>query len=185
MKIVITGTPGVGKTTISKFLSSKLSYEYFQVSSFIIQNKLYSSFDPLRQTYNIDDEKVAEKINEYLKNKDNIVVETIYPSLIDYADKVIVLRRYPLDLYEELKNRGWNNIKIAENVESEILGVTLQEAIDWFKNPCQINVTRKTIEEISNKIINNECEEIDWLSDNNVQDLLFKLDKVISSIENN
>ncbi|AWR97442.1 AAA family ATPase [Acidianus sulfidivorans JP7] len=184
MRILITGTPGVGKTSVSKFLASKLSYEYFHVSSFIIERKLYSSFDPLRQTYNIDDEKVAKEINEYLKDKNNIVIETIYPSLIDSADKVIVLRRYPIDLYKELKNRGWNEIKIAENVESEILGVVLQEAIDWFKSPCQINTTGKSLDDIMRRIMNNECEDIDWLSDKEIEEFLLKLDKVFNSIDN-
>jgi len=185
-RIVISGTPGVGKTAVSKLLSSKFSLEYFHVSSFIIQNKLYESYDPLRNTYNIDDEKVAKVINSYLSDKKDVVIETIYPSLIDYADKVIILRKYPLVLYEELKRRGWNEIKVAENVEDEILGVILQEAIDWFKDkrPCQINTTNRTAEEVVNRIMNDSCEEIDWLSDEKVQDLLFTLDKVISLTEN-
>lgn len=179
MKIVITGTPGVGKTVVAKLLSSKLSYQYFHVSSFIIQNNLYSSYDPLRQTYNIDEDKVVKEINKFLQEKNNIVIETIYPSLIDYADKVIVLRRNPLSLFQELKSRGWNDIKVAENVESEALGVVLQEAIDWFGNPCQIDTTNRKVEEVVNMILDEKCENIDWLSDKKVQDLLFKLDRIV------
>ncbi|BDC19459.1 adenylate kinase family protein [Acidianus sp. HS-5] len=186
MRIIISGTPGVGKTVISKLISSKFSLEYFHVSSFIIQNHLYESYDPLRNTYNIDDEKVAKEINSYLSNKNDVVIETIYPSLIDYADRIIILRKYPPVLHEELEKRRWSDLKIAENVEAEILGVILQEAIEWFKDkkPCQIDTTGKSPEEIVERIMKDQCEEIDWLSDERVQDLLFTLDKVISLTEN-
>lgn len=179
MKIIITGTPGVGKTAVAKLLAARLSYEYFHVSSFIIQNKLYSSYDSIRQTYNIDEDRVIQKLNDFLKDKDKIVIETIYPSLIDQADKVIVLRRHPVVLYQELKNRGWNELKVAENVEAEAIGVILQEAIDWFGSPCQIDTTNRTVEEVVEMIFNEKCEEVDWLSDLGVQDLLVKLDRVI------
>lgn len=179
MKIIITGTPGVGKTSVAKLLASKLSYEYFHVSSFVIENKLYTSYDPVRQTYNIDEDKVVKVLNEYLEKKGNVVIETIYPSLIDKADEIIVLRRNPVILYQELIKRGWSDIKVAENVEAEAIGVILQEALDWFGKVCQIDTTNRTIEEVIERIMNHECEEIDWLLDSDVQDLLFKLDKII------
>ncbi len=183
MRILISGTPGVGKTEISKLLASKFNLTYFSVSNFIMKNRLYVDYDEIRKTYNIDD-RVIEKINNYIDKIDNVVIETIYPSLIDKADKVIVLRKNPLELYRDLKYRNWGNLKIAENVEAEILGVVAQEAKEWFENVCEINVTNKSKEEVMKDIIDNICDSIDWLSDNKVQDLLIELDKVISLYEN-
>ncbi|NON62064.1 adenylate kinase family protein, partial [Acidianus sp. RZ1] len=137
MIILVTGTPGVGKTSVAKEIARKLSLEYVHVSEFVLKNNLFSSYDPVRETYEIDDEVVARSLNEYLKTKD-AVVESVYPSLLDNADLVIVLRRNPLSLYEELKERGWPELKVAENVEAEAIGYVLQEAMDWFGNACQV-----------------------------------------------
>jgi len=117
MRILISGTPGVGKTEISKIIALKFNFSYFSISNFILENKLYTSYDTIRETYNIDD-TIIEKINDYINKIDNVVIETIYPSLIDNADKIIVLRKNPFILYKVLKDRHWGDLKIAENVEA-------------------------------------------------------------------
>jgi len=183
MRILISGTPGVGKTEISKILSLKFNFLYFSVSKFILENKLYTSYDSKRETYNIDD-SVIQKINDQINKMDNVIIETIYPSLIDNADKIIVLRKNPFVLYKDLKDRNWGDLKIAENVEAEILGVIAQEAREWFKNICEIDVTNKSREEVVKNIIDNRCDNVDWLSDDRIQDLLIELDKIISLYEN-
>ncbi|EWG08258.1 MAG: nucleotide kinase-like protein [Candidatus Aramenus sulfurataquae] len=184
MIILVSGTPGVGKTTVAMEIAKRYNLSYFSVSQFIIENKLYVSYDEERQTYNIDD-SVIEKVNMEVERLRNVVVETIYPSLLDRADKVIVLRKNPLKLYEELKRRKWNDLKVAENVEAEILGVVSQEAKDWFQSVCEIDVSEKTIDEVISMVEKGECDkDVDWLSSPEVEDLLLKLDKIITSHDN-
>ncbi|MBB5253290.1 adenylate kinase family protein [Sulfurisphaera ohwakuensis] len=182
MIIIITGTPGSGKSTIVDLLSKKLGFEKLHVSSFLIQNKAFSEYDELRQSYVIDEEKAFQLIDSFIKNR-NVVIETIYPSLISHADKVIVLRKDPRVLYVELKRRGWGELKIAENVMAEILGVISGEAKEYFGNICEINVTNKKPEEVVEQILSNNCDIVDWLNIEEIQDLLISLDKVISSYE--
>ena len=181
MIIIITGTPGTGKSTIASLLSAKLGYERLNVSSFLIQNKVFSEYDELRNSYIIDEDKAKEILASVIK--DNMIVETIYPSLISKADKVIVLRRDPRVLYKELKERGWSELKVAENVMAEALGVISNEAKENFANVCEIDTTNKKPEEIIEQILKNECEEIDWLSINEIGDFLILLDKIISHYE--
>ncbi len=184
MIILVTGTPGVGKTTVAKQLAKKYNLAYFSVSQFIIQNKLYVSYDELRQTYNIDD-SVIEEVNREVERLHDVVVETIYPSLLDRADKVIVLRKNPTKLYEELMERGWSELKVAENVEAEVLGVVSQEAKDWFQEACEIDVSERKVDEVVSMIERGECDkDVDWLSYPGIEDLLLKLDKIITSYGN-
>ncbi|AWR99573.1 adenylate kinase family protein [Metallosphaera hakonensis] len=181
MIIVVSGTPGVGKTSVCSILSNMLKMEYVHVSKFVIERKLYKGYDQTRSSFEIDDQIVAKELNDYLREKSNVVIETVYPSLIDQADKVVVLRKNPKVLYEELSRRGWTDLKVIENVEAEILGYVAQEAHDWFKDVCEIDTTNLTPEQVVNKILNNSCDStIDWLSYSEIQDLLLTLDKVIS-----
>lgn len=112
MIIVITGTPGVGKTTVSLLLSQRLGLEYLHVSTFVIERKLYRSYDELRSSFEIDDEEVAKELNRYLSERKNVVLETVYPSLVDNADKVVVLRKHPKVLYDELKSAGGMTLRL-------------------------------------------------------------------------
>ena len=181
MIILITGTPGTGKSTIASLLSAKLGYERLNVSSFLIQNKVFYEYDELRSSYVIDEDKAIELLSSTIK--DNMVIETIYPSLISKADKVIVLRRDPRVLYRELKERGWNELKVAENVMAEALGVISSEARENFTNVCEIDTTNKKPEDVVEQILGNKCEEIDWLNSDDVVNLLISLDKIISHYE--
>ena len=181
MIIIITGTPGTGKSAITSLLSAKLGYEKLNVSSFLIQNKVFSEYDELRHSYIIDEDKAKELLA--LTIKDNVVIETIYPSLISKADKVVVLRRDPRVLYKELIERGWNELKVAENVMAEALGVVSSEAKENFTNVCEIDTTNKKPEDVVEQILKNKCEEIDWLNINEISDLLILLDKIISYYE--
>lgn len=43
--ILITGTPGTGKTTICKLLNDALGFTYLPISSMILQHKLYDTWN--------------------------------------------------------------------------------------------------------------------------------------------
>jgi len=86
--IVISGTPGVGKSTVAKALSEKLNFKLLHLSSFLIEKKAYSEYDKNRKTYILDEEKAESVIRELLSTENNLVIETVYPALVSKADKL-------------------------------------------------------------------------------------------------
>ncbi len=66
------------------------------------------------------------------------------------AEAVIVLRRAPWVLAEELRDRGYAPDKVWENVEAEALAVCLAEALDRFpaEKVCELDTTGRTAQEV-------------------------------------
>ena len=66
--ILITGTPGVGKTTIAQKLKSKLGADYLGISEVVKEQKLFTSEDKERNTLIAD----TERVKKYLNSKNRL-----------------------------------------------------------------------------------------------------------------
>ena len=86
---------------------------------------------------------------------------------------VILLRKAPWELQEILQKRNYNNKKILENLESEIMGVIAEEARERYplEKIYEVDTTGKSIDDLVQEIImviNGEITTnpklIDWLT---------------------
>jgi len=170
MIIVVTGTPGTGKTVVATELARRRGMEYLSLSQFVISNGLYTSFDQESSSYLLDEEKTKEQLANYLRGR-NVVVEAIYPSLVQ-GDSILVLRRHPLLVYRDLLSRGWSEAKVMENVEAEALGVVEEEARETFDTVCSIDVSQLTVDEVIRRFESRQCQSVDWLQDPSVEQFL-------------
>lgn len=177
--IVITGTPGVGKSAVSKALSKELKAEYINLTEFVKKHGLLEMYDENRKAFIVDEEKVCMCLQEFIEclNAQNIVIDGHYGVFTVSPEKVyrvFVLRRHPAELREILLARGYNDKKIAENLASEILDICLIDAIEQCGRDkvCEIDVTGKEVGCIVKKIVENlsgrsPCEVgiVDWLGE--------------------
>jgi adenylate kinase len=174
--IVVTGTPGVGKTTISQKLAESLDGRYLSITDLVKEEKLITSVDKVRKTLVADTEKVFRRVQEILQSSvGNIVVDGHYA--VDVVPKkevklIFVLRRDPAELKEVLEKRGFEGKKLWENLAAEILDVCLLDALSACgkDNVCEVDVSGKTVEEVVDDVISVLEEKklcqigiVDWL----------------------
>lgn len=136
MKILITGTPGAGKTTLSKEIHELYKIPYIEVSSYIIQNNLYKGKSKKFDSSLFDDNVVREHFKNYLKDKNSFIIDTHSPSVFDFInfDLSYVLKVSTDVLYTRLRQRGYKNSKIKENISCEIFEV-IEDDLNGMKIP--------------------------------------------------
>jgi adenylate kinase len=182
--ILLTGVPGVGKTTMASLLSERLNGVHVNVSELALAEGLVTGYDSLRETSIIDLKRTTTRLMEIIQEgQDPLVIEGHFSQEVvssDNVSKVFVLRRAPWRLKDELESRGYNSKKVKENVEAELLDVCLIDAIEAYGKEKVFELDTTGIE--ANKIIETiisvlrgkkSCEtRIDWLSHPESQELL-------------
>ena len=157
--ILVTGTPGVGKTTISQKLASELDALYIDIKELVKKEKLIASIDETRRTIIADTEKVSKRVQKILESSEgNSIIEGHYAVDVlpeKEVNTVFVLRRDPAELMDVLEKRGFKGKKLWENLAAEILDVCLLDAISacGVDKVCEIDVSGKTVEAVVEEMI--------------------------------
>ncbi len=133
--VLITGTPGTGKTTASKIAAKKLQSSLVAVNDLVNDEKLYTGHDPEKGYKVVDLDALSRIIEVKLKdlNDNNLIIEGHLAHTFkndDLIDLVIVLRARPDILRKRLNKRGWADSKVQENLEAEALDICTFEAVE-------------------------------------------------------
>ena len=156
MIITITGTPGTGKSTVSKILKNKLKIPLIGVNELVVNEHLYTGIDEDRGYKVVDLDAMCLKLNEIIKNLNgnSMIVEGHLSHYFEGADMVIVLRARPDVLRKRLKTRGWVDSKIQENVEAEALDICTFEANEIYDDKVnEVDTSDLKPEEVSNLLV--------------------------------
>lgn len=146
MRVVVTGTPGTGKTTAVEALETEARVVH--LNDAIREHGLWTERDADRDTLVTD----LDGVREWLGDWDGIV-ESHLAHHLD-ADTVVVLRCRPDVLEDRLQERGESELKAKENAESEALDVILSEAVEFHgeEHVYEIDTTDRTPEEVAAEI---------------------------------
>lgn len=156
--ILITGTPGVGKTSVGISLQ-KRGFTILNMNDFVISNGLYFGFDLSRDSVIIDEIKLQELLYIELMNyRKNIFIEGHTSELVpnDLVESIFVLRCNPSILRERLQvSRDYSIKKIEENIQAEIMEECLLSVKRAFpsKPIYEIDSTNNSSEMIVAKIL--------------------------------
>ena len=168
--IIVTGTPGTGKTLLSRKLASKLNFHYIDVNKIIKKCNLVESYDKKRKTNVVDIKKLNKalikeiankkhpKKNKSPKNKkikNGIVIDSHLSHYLPkkYADLCIVTKCDLKVLQKRLKRRKYSKEKIRENLDAEIFDVCLNEAMERKHKMLVLDMTKGVgIGKVYNKI---------------------------------
>ena len=189
--IVISGTPGTGKTTVSKMVSEINNAQVISLNQIALSEEYITKYDKKRETQVIDTDKLIQYLVELIKefqqsNEELLIIEGHFADITpnEYFDIAIVLRCEPYELKKRLRGRDYPKEKIIENVQSEILGNCANYLLQ--KNLTipiyELDTSTSSFDEISEKIIEiideNKIDDdlllgkVDWLED------LFQKDKM-------
>jgi adenylate kinase len=174
--ILVTGTPAVGKTSVSCLLASKLDAVHVNLTELVKQEKLISGVDKVRKTLIANTDKLSKRVQEIIGSSErDIIIDGHYAVDVTPANEihvVFVLRRNPNELKGIMENRGFKGRKLWENLAVEILDVCLCEALSacGSEKVCEIDASGKKVEDIVESMISvlegkKKCEVgiVDWL----------------------
>ena len=154
MIIALTGTPGTGKTSVAEALQSK-GFEVVDLNQVVRNKGFLVGRDNKRASDIVDIEKLNKYILDNYSGKNVVFIEGHISHLLKSAEKIIVLRCHPDKLRKNLSKKGWNEEKIKENIEAEILDIILCETVEIHpkKNIFEINASDRSVEDILTLII--------------------------------
>ena len=159
--IVVSGTPGVGKSSIAQKLSEAIpNSRHVDVSNLVKRRKLFSRVDESRTTLVADEKRLAVAVARLLEDSGGglLILSTHYVGGYipkSETSRCFVLRLNPRLLEKRLSSRGWSLAKIRENVEAELVGVCLYEAVGYFgrRKVHELDTTGKSEGEVMKQIV--------------------------------
>lgn len=154
--VVVTGTPGTGKTTISKSLARQLSADYLSLTKLVIDERLQAGFDQQRRSRIVDLERTRPRLRKLLREREMVtIIDSHVADAVprECVMKVIVLRCHPRVLEARLRKKGWGAIKVRENVLAEILDSCYTIAVEYYgpKKTTQVDTSRTGIASTVNR----------------------------------
>ena len=149
MRVVVTGTPGTGKTSAVDALDTDL--EVVHLNDLIRDEDLWAERDEARDSLVADFDAIRERLDG--RDDEDLLVESHLAHRFE-ADKVVVLRCRPEELERRLTARGESEPKAEENAESEALDVILSEAVSehGVENVYEIDTTDRTPDAVAAEI---------------------------------
>jgi len=192
MKIlIVSGTPGTGKTTVSKNLLNYFKAKVISLNELAISEKLIIKYDIERETSVINEKKLVRHVIKLIEHYNKLdleflIIESHFSDIVpgQFIDYVMILRCDPDELCIRLKERGYKKEKIRENVQSEILGNSTNYFLNKQLNKpiMEIDTTNRSIDVITKTIYGilmgkvdvNEyiIGKIDWLEKISQEDRL-------------
>ncbi|KAI0019619.1 AAA domain-containing protein [Xylariomycetidae sp. FL0641] len=171
--IIITGTPGVGKTTHCEALAERFGGEketklrHVSVNQVVRDRGCHEGWDDTFLSWIVDEDKLLDALEDEAKDGGCIIdwhACDLFPE--SWIDLVVVLRVDSTTLYDRLAARKYPEAKLQENLDSEIMEVLLQEARDAYAPEMVVELTSNSADEVESNVDRIEAWVKQWKLDN-------------------
>ncbi|KAF3341600.1 P-loop containing nucleoside triphosphate hydrolases superfamily protein [Carex rostrata] len=151
--VLVTGTPGTGKTTTSSLLADATGMHHFNISDLSREKGLHDGWDDELDCHVINEDLVCDEIEDKMDEGGNIVDYhgcEFFPER--WFDLVVVLQTDNSILHDRLTSRGYMGAKLTNNIECEIFQVLLEEARESYASEIIMPLRSDNVEDISNNV---------------------------------
>jgi adenylate kinase len=162
--VIITGTPGTGKTTVTKLLSEKgwISYD---ITTYVKEKSLFLGYDIIRDSLIIDEDQLQKELVKEAENHKIVILDGHTATLIDnkFVKYCFILKVDLVILNKRLRRRNYSEAKVSENLQSEIMESCLTEAYDVYDidKVHSVETTNMTPEDVASLINSILLQKID------------------------
>ena len=168
--IIISGTPGVGKTTTAIQLLSlassslpAINLKHLSINDLVKSRGCHTGYDEDLQTLIVDEDKLMDEVEKEIEDgggEGGWVIDwhSTEGFAVRWVDLVVVLRCEETNvLFDRLTARGYKDNKVQENLDAEIFGVVGEEAKEGWDEEGQVvelrSVEVEDIEENAERIV--------------------------------
>ena len=168
--IILTGTPGVGKTTTATSLISlaqsstpPIPLKHLSVNDLVKSRSCHEGYDSALQTYIVDEDKLMDEVEKEISDGEGeggfiIDWHSTEGFAVRWVDLVVVLRCEDTRiLVDRLNERKYPEDKVQENLDAEIFGVIAEEAKEGWKEEGRVvelkSEEAEQVEENSERIL--------------------------------
>ena len=134
MRLIVTGTPGTGKTLVARELAKRLKLKYVNEKALArAQGSCCGEWDSREKEWVVPVQRLTEALKKAFRRHPHMVAEghllceTRVP-----ADRVIVLRTPLKELEKRLEKRKYSPVKVLDNVFAEQEAYCLKAAQRTF-----------------------------------------------------
>ncbi|XP_073535465.1 adenylate kinase isoenzyme 6 [Phyllobates terribilis] len=166
--ILLTGTPGVGKTTLGRELAERTGLEYVNIGDLAKDGNLYEGFDEEYECPVLDEDRVIDELEDRM-SEGGIIVD--YHGCDFFPERwfqiVFVLRTDNSLLYDRLESRGYKQKKLQDNVQCEIFQTIYEEAVESYRQDIVHQLSSNTPEDLEQNLEQISQWIQQWMKDNN------------------
>ncbi|CAH9113487.1 unnamed protein product [Cuscuta europaea] len=151
--ILMTGTPGTGKTTTASALADAAQLRHINIGDLVKVKNLHDGWDDELDCFIINEDLVCDELEDMMEQGGNIIDYhgcDFFPER--WFDRVVVLQTENSVLYDRLKQRGYSDAKLKNNIECEIFQVLLEEAKESYREEIVFALTNNSIEDVARNV---------------------------------
>lgn len=160
--ILVSGTPGVGKTTLCQKLKDLYAgdghlIEVINIGELAKEHGLLGEFDEAYQCPELDEDGVVDHLEPKMSDAESVTTVVIDHHGTDFFperwfDAVFVLRTNNSLLYDRLQVRGYSGKKLEDNIQCEIFQTILDEARESYRPEIVHELCNESQQELESNI---------------------------------